>query len=187
MKVVLLGDSLTEYFPMDMLKEANADIINCGVGGETVAEIGARVQADAISNNPDKVIIQGGANDFQLAFYPGAKELAKKILGLAMRVKDGLPKAKVYVESLYPAYTDAIGNMPSWAKNRTNEEMMAINKELKKICEEKGIPYVDIFSKLVGESGQLPLEYTIDGIHLSRKGYEIVAKEIIPLLKRRFR
>ena len=36
--IVMFGDSLTDYFPMDKLKDIDADIINSGVAGDTIAE-----------------------------------------------------------------------------------------------------------------------------------------------------
>ena len=34
--IVMFGDSLTDYFPMDKLKDIDADIINSGVAGDTI-------------------------------------------------------------------------------------------------------------------------------------------------------
>ena len=43
--IVMFGDSLTDYFPMDKLKDIDADIINSGVAGDTIAEMGARLSS----------------------------------------------------------------------------------------------------------------------------------------------
>lgn len=53
--IVMFGDSLTDYFPMDKLKDIDADIINSGVAGDTIAEMGARLSYDVYPYHPDGV------------------------------------------------------------------------------------------------------------------------------------
>ena len=44
--IVMFGDSLTDYFPMEKLKNIDAQFINSGVAGDTIAEMGARLAYD---------------------------------------------------------------------------------------------------------------------------------------------
>ena len=44
--IVMFGDSLTDYFPMEKLKGIDAQFINSGVAGDTIAEMGARLAYD---------------------------------------------------------------------------------------------------------------------------------------------
>ena len=37
--IVMFGDSLTDYFPMEKLKDIDAQFINCGVAGDTIADL----------------------------------------------------------------------------------------------------------------------------------------------------
>ena len=46
----------------------------------------------------------------------------------------------------------------------------------------KEIPYVDVYRELIGEDGELPLSYTVDGVHLSREGYKQVWKVLSQVL-----
>lgn len=177
--IVMFGDSLTDYFPMEKLKDLDARIINSGQAGDTVAEMKARVFRDVVAYAPDVVIMQGGANDFLMSLYPGYEVLADRIFRLAETIKGNLPDAKIYVESLYPAYTKQIGLIPSWADGKSNEEIERINRALKKLCKEGEIRYMDIYGHLIGEDGQLPRDYTIDGIHLREPAYEIVSQCIL--------
>ena len=61
--IVMFGDSLTDYFPMEKLKNIDAQFINSGVAGDTIAEMGARLAYDVFPYKPDIIIMQGGAND----------------------------------------------------------------------------------------------------------------------------
>lgn len=177
--IVMFGDSLTDYFPMEKLKDINANIINSGVAGDTIAEMGARLSYDVFPYDPDIIFMQGGANDFLMSLYPGAKPLAQRLIRLALRIRERLPQTKIYIESMYPAYTKRIGLMPSWAEGKSNEEIQRINHEIEKLCQEYEFEYIDVFSKLIGGDGQLSREYTVDGIHLQDAAYDIVSQIII--------
>ena len=74
--IVMFGDSLTDYFPMEKLKDIDAQFINSGVAGDTIAEMGARLAYDVFPYKPDIIIMQGGANDFLMSLYPGARVLS---------------------------------------------------------------------------------------------------------------
>lgn len=182
--IVMFGDSLTDYFPMEKLKDIDANLINSGVAGDTIAEMGARLSYDVYPYHPDIIIMQGGANDFLMSLYPGAQPLAKRLIRLALRIRKQLPDTKIYIESMYPAYTKRIGLMPSWAEGKSNEEIQKINAEIKALCKKNEFEYVDIFEKLIGEDGQLSREYTVDGIHLQENAYDIVSLIIHQLLQK---
>ena len=173
-----IGDTVT-YEIIAELPEYGADIINSGVAGDTIAEMGARLSYDVYPYHPDIIIMQGGANDFLMSLYPGAKPLAERLIRLALRIRKQLPDTKIYIESMYPAYTKRIGLMPSWAEGKSNEEIQKINTWIKKLCKENDFNYIDVFSHLIGADGQLSREYTVDGIHLQDSAYEIVAEILI--------
>ena len=166
--IVMFGDSLTDYFPMEKLKDIDAQFINSGVAGDTIADI---------------IIMQGGANDFLMSLYPGARVLAERLIRLARRIRQQLPDTKIYIESMYPAYTKRIGLMPSWAEGKSNKEIQKINTEIQRLCKEDNFEYVDVFDKLIGEDGQLSREYTVDGIHLQENAYDVVAAIIYYLME----
>ena len=54
---------------------------------------------------------------------------------------------------------------------RTNEKIDAINDRLKILAKDKGITYIDINSHMKNAMGNLALDYTIEGLHISALGY----------------
>ena len=50
--------------------------------------------------------------------------------------------------------------------------------ELKKYCNDKNCTYLDMYSLLEDKDGNLKLEYTREGLHMSDKGYEVITKEL---------
>ena len=181
--LVLFGDSLTDYFPMELFKDVEAQVYNRGEAGNTVPEMAARAEMDVVSLRPDLVLMQGGANDYLLPFYRGAEVIAGQLLRTAERILEKLPGTRICIESLYPMYTKKTGNgIPFWSEGKSNKEIQAVNSEIERLCWEKEIPYVDVYRELIGEDGELPLSYTVDGVHLSREGYKQVWKVLSQVL-----
>ena len=46
------------------------------------------------------------------------------------------------------------------------------NKKIKEICKEKNITYVNVYDELTDKNGNLKLEYTVEGLHISDEGYK---------------
>ena len=181
--LVLFGDSLTDYFPMELFKDVEAQVYNRGEAGNTVPEMAARAEMDVVSLRPDLVLMQGGANDYLLPFYRGAEVIAGQLLRTAERILEKLPGPRICIESLYPMYTKKTGNgITVWSEGKSNKEIQAVNSEIERLCGEKEIPYVDVYRELIGEDGELPLSYTVDGVHLSREGYKQVWKVLSQVL-----
>lgn len=103
--LVLFGDSLTDYFPMELFQDVEAQVYNRGEAGNTVPEMAARAEMDVVSLKPDLVLMQGGANDYLLPFYRGAEVVAGQLLRTAERILEKLPGTRICIESLYPMYT----------------------------------------------------------------------------------
>ena len=222
-KIVLFGDSLTDYFPMEFFQNIKAQVYNRGEAGNTAPEMTARVSRDVVPLAPDIVLMQGGANDYLLPFYRGAETVAEQLVRAADRIRKYLPETKLYIQSLYPMNTlprearrpkdiehgmpcgytlprevrrpkdiehgmpcgytlprearrpkDIEHGIPFWSEGKSNHEIQRINSVIQKLCKDRGYYYVDVFARLAGEDGELPLSYTVDGVHLSMEGYEQV-------------
>ena len=67
--------------------------------------------------------------------------------------------------------------------DRNNKKIKELNKRLKDYCKENGIVYINLYETLADSEGNIKLEYTKEGLHLSDKGYEAVTKIIKSYLK----
>ena len=54
----------------------------------------------------------------------------------------------------------------------TNSRIQLYNSLIVQMCEEKGAVYLNVAEAVQDESGALPAEATVDGIHLKRPYYE---------------
>lgn len=60
--------------------------------------------------------------------------------------------------------------------SRNNEDIRTVNAELKRLEEKIGIDFVEVYDTLCDEQGNLKIDYTTDGLHLSVEGYFAVYK-----------
>jgi lysophospholipase L1-like esterase len=80
------------------------------------------------------------------------------------------PQTQLYIQSVLPVNDTSLAYNELKGKNPT---IVQLNSQLKKLCEEKNIPYIDIASLLSDEKGQLKANLTKDGIHLQPEAYII--------------
>ena len=59
-----------------------------------------------------------------------------------------------------------------------------MNSDIKKLCKEKSVSYINMYDLLVDDDGNLDDDYTKDGLHLDSDGYEVVTEEIMKILKK---
>jgi lysophospholipase L1-like esterase len=64
-----------------------------------------------------------------------------------------------------------------------NSEVDAFNSRLQSMAYDLGVHYIDVNSKLKNNYGCLPDNLTVDGLHLTQLGYEIVRDTLIENVK----
>jgi lysophospholipase L1-like esterase len=173
--IVWLGDSITdggewsELFPQ-------YNTLNRGISADNTFGILYRLH-EVIRRKPKKIFILIGINDI-------SKNIPDEvILRNYKKIIDSLqlqtPSTKIYVQSILPT-----NNAYSNFKNHQNktEHILYINKQLKKLCEEKAINYVNLYDAFLNAEGKLNEKYTNDGLHLTGEGYK-KWKEVLHQIK----
>lgn len=175
---LFLGDSITYMYDLDKYYEG-LPVVNSGVNGNDVEDIMNDIEERVYQYNPSKIFLLIGTNDIDHG--DSQEEIVNHIEELLLEIHKNRPYAEIYLESIYPVLEgEKVVNI------RTNEEIMAINKELESFCKKEDFTYIDMFSLLVDSSSddvKIKDEYTKDGLHLSDAGYEIVTEEIKKYLK----
>ena len=157
--IVMLGNSLTErgfwaeYFQ-------GKRVLNRGIGGDCISGMINRVQP-IVDGRPKAIFIMGGANE--------------RLLDIIAR---GTPRTKVYIQSLLPL-NEAHNETFMKGKNARFAEFNAL---LRAMAERRGLTFIDIWSGMQ-RNGELPEEYTFDGIHLKAAGYAVWIEKIRPYVK----
>ena len=179
-KVVFMGDSITEEWGR-ILPEffQSPAFINRGIGGQTTPQMLVRFKQDVINLNPAIVFILAGTNDIAGNTGPANQEMiTNNIFSMAeLSVRFSI---KVVLSSILP-----VDKYP-WAENikEVPETISKINQQLKSFSQKHNIIYLDYYSSMVGENRGLKKEYTTDGVHLNKKGYDVMSDLVHDVLKK---
>lgn len=169
-KILFIGDSLTEYFDWQQ-RFPEHEVMNLGIAGETVEGLAGRLNRIVTSiNNPDLIFIMTGINNIAMEDYDIVETYRDIVKNLSSEFKNVV----MVIQSILPV------RLP-WIDNRAIEN---INHSLEKIAKEFKVEYLDIYSLFI-DSDENPIsDYLLDdGVHLSEKGYEVWAKAVEGFLK----
>lgn len=159
-RIVFLGNSITEMGKWKNLLN-DSTVLNRGIGGDITFGVLDRLD-DVIRRKPSKVFLLIGINDIGKDI-PDAV-IADNIRKIVMRLQQGTPSTKIYVESIMPVNPD-IPNFPQHYNKQAH--ILATNKLIKKVAQELHVPYVNIHDLFIDKQGRLDAKYTFEGLHLT--------------------
>ncbi len=176
--IVFLGDSITNIYPLEDVFE-NMPIINSGISGYKTHDILDRMDNMVYKYNPTKVFLLIGINDYILEDMNNPRqEISEKIIEILKKIKENRPKAKLYLESIYPIDKE----LGKWEKDVNNEDIIEINKIIKEYAIKNGIIYIDLYNELTNDKGDFDNRYTDDGLHPNLKGYVKITSILMPYI-----
>ncbi len=178
--IALVGDSITEGFrSSELLPEYY--ILNRGIGGDTTEGVLSRMSESIFDTKASKVFLMIGTNDLGNGKKPD--EIIKNITEIIRQTQEKFPNIKIYLESIYPISKVEHEKIDKTMVGiRSNQDIERINCQLEKYMKEKNITYIDVNSQLKDENGNLKIEYTTEGLHLSALGYTKVVEILKPYL-----
>lgn len=183
-RVVFMGNSITdawinncpEYF-------SENNYIDRGISGQTTPQMLVRFRADVINLKPVAVTILAGTNDIAGNTGPSTLEMiADNIYSMAELARaNGI---KVILSSVLPAYA-----YPWKPGVEPAEKIAQLNQMIKAYADSHGIVYLDYYSAMVDERKGLKKEYSEDGVHPNKAGYQVMmglcSKAITKALKQK--
>jgi lysophospholipase L1-like esterase len=156
---ILVGDSLSLWFPKERLPTTKL-WLNQGISGDTSTGILKRLSAFA-KTKPDVIYIMAGINDLR----QGASD--EKILHnhyeIIRYLRRTHPRTQIIIQSILPTRLSTIPN------NRIRQ----LNYQLFRIAKKEGAYYLNLYNWFADFEGNLRVELTTDGLHLSKDGYEV--------------
>jgi lysophospholipase L1-like esterase len=156
---VMLGDSLSQWFPNDQLP-GDRFWLNQGISGDTSAGVLRRLSL-IDQTRPDVIHVMVGINDLR-----GGATDAEVLTNLETIMKElhqRHPSAQIYIHSLLPTRLPAI----------SNDRITALNSAIAQTAQRENVAYLDLQTTFSDDDGNLRLELTTDGLHLSRYGYAL--------------
>ncbi len=154
--IVFLGNSITNFNVWSDAFGGDTRIVNRGVAGITSAEVLEHIDLIACGK-PKKLFLMIGINDFATpeATVPNVK-------GIIDIMKKESPKTEIYIQSVLPTN-----------RGERSPYVEPWNKDLEKLCQETGVTYIDVWSRLIKSATDhgLKAECTTDNLHMNGPGY----------------
>jgi lysophospholipase L1-like esterase len=156
---VLVGDSLSMWFPSDLLPQGKL-WLNQGISGENTSQILQRLGAlDDV--RAETIYVMAGVNDLK----QGATDatVLNNSRAIIRRLKYEHPNATIVVQSLLPTRQAYL----------SPERAVRLNEKLQAIAQQEAAGYLNLHRLFVDYEGKMRADLTTDGIHLNRQGYEV--------------
>jgi len=168
--IVFIGNSIIENWEkLDPDFFTNKNYINKGISGQTTPQILNRFKKDVIDLHPKLVIILAGINDIAQNTGPiTLQETSENIFAMAELAKKH--QIKVVLCSVLPAL-----DFPWRNGLHPAGKIVTLNELLKKYANKNDILYLDYYSSMVDKNLGLIDDYTYDGVHPNKSGYQIMA------------
>jgi len=167
-KVVLFGDSITEGgFWSGWLP--GMPTANRGIGGDTVAQLTARV--DSAIDSPRAVSVLAGTNDLVRSDSKDADSIGSRFRELIAQIRQRDADVPLLINSVMPRGAKYI------------DTITTINGHYREIARDFDAEYLDLWPALATPSHTLRKEFTPDGLHLNGEGYRAWAAVLRPALE----
>lgn len=196
--LICLGDSITaagRLFSQNSLGEGyvsmlppflpDVQIINQGIDGFTISRVLQKAEQDCIGLNPDFITIQVGINNIGLmmntdrTFAQQGQMLAAYVLEYTDLLKKITANTQATVILLEPFVFPHPEEFAGWIP-----QVKALSGHIRELADIFGCTFLPLHDLLNQEAGRLEYEaITTDGIHLTRRGHEILAGRLSRILK----
>lgn len=176
---LFLGDSVTEGLGLYENPVKGVATVR-GYRGATPGDVVNRVVMTDFNTNeqsvPLDVVAQTAPRSIYLMF--GANALATRddeatensfiaYYGQMIdSIREAAPEADIYVQTMTPVAADYSST------GIYKERIRRVNEKLAAMALEKGVYFVDVYSALADENGDLRAEYSSDGLHMVAAGYK---------------
>ncbi len=163
--IVLLGDSMTERFPMDRVSDWG-DLCNRGIGGDKIGGwkyygVIDRLDLSVCDLKPKVVVMNIGVNDIVFANTP-MENMKENYQRVVSGMKECRPDTTVVLLSILPVRT---------TNKEFNPRILEFNQYVEGLAKRNGCLYVDLHSLYLDENNELREELASDTIHLTEDGY----------------
>lgn len=151
------------YF--DNKGDFETEVYNCGVSGDTVADVLKRFDAEAKARTPDKIVLAIGINDTLHSEDPGTNpaDFEKQYRSL-------LEKAKKFTSEIIILGLTNVDET-SGDHGYKNESIEKYDQKIKQLAENENLPFIDLFSTL-------SIDEFEDGLHPNTHGHQKIFEKV---------
>ncbi len=179
-QIVFVGDSITDLYKLDdHYTDLPLETYNRGVGGDNTTHLLKRLDVSITEIAPSVVVLLIGANDVN--GFVEDEVILENYTEIVTRIRTALPDTKLYCVSMIPQNDDLESYSHLSAADNT-ARILELNPQIRRIAEERGAVYVDLFPHLADGNNSLNKEYSDDGLHLNEAGLSVWTEIMLPLL-----
>lgn len=173
---ILLGDSLSLWFPVQMLP-SDRNWLNQGISGETSEGLLNRLDLFD-KNQPEVIFVMIGINDLIRGLSDETiLTNQQQIVRYLRRVH---PQAKIVLQSILPhGAQKATWERRDRLLSIPNSRIRELNQQLQAIAQEEEVSYLDLYPLFADVEGNLKIELSSDGLHLNPQGYLVWRSALI--------
>lgn len=167
---ILLGDSITLWFPTDLLP-GRKTWLNQAISGENSTGLRQRLYV-LDQAQPEAVFIMVGIND--LIWGKSESQLIDNIRAMVIYLQDHHPGTRIVLQSILPHAAERA----TWeGKDKLlalpNQRIQAANAQIKAVADQTGVTYLDLYPLFADGEGKMRSDLTTDGVHLNHEGYMV--------------
>jgi lysophospholipase L1-like esterase len=167
---VLLGDSLSLWFPVTLLP-TNRNWLNQGISGETTRGLFKRLPI-LERTRPETIFLMIGINDLLRGIDDFT--LLNNYENIIKDLRLVHPHSQIVVQSILPHG----GEKATWeGKKRllkiSQSRIRELNQQLRAIAQKQGAFYLNLHPLFTDQHGELRSELSTDGLHLNEQGYMV--------------
>ncbi len=178
MKVLCLGDSLTEAYGIDPIygwvnlleEDLKAELINAGISGDTTAGMLARCENLLLKHEPSHIIILGGTNDLWFGLkdeyiISNIQAISRHAKYYGVEVLIGLPTLSYNLNEL------------NFVQENYSECIRSFRNTLIHYCDLEEKLYIDFSLNMISD------HFLDDGLHPNKTGQEVMKANALTILK----
>ena len=178
-QIVFVGDSITDYYPLeDYYSDLSLSTYNRGISGDMTSGVYNRLKTSVYDVAPAKVVLLIGINDIHAG--RANDEIERNYTAILDGIKANLPETEVYCISVLPV-NDKVEAW-KWDHEAATTQIKDLNVRIKALADERGYTFLNLFSHFTDASDHLIADYSDDGLHPNRKGYDVWTGILKPLL-----
>jgi lysophospholipase L1-like esterase len=158
--------------------------LNQAISGETSAQLLRRLDLfDATA--PETIFVMIGINDLRQGY--GDDTLLANHRTIVRYLKAAHPNAQIFVQAILPHAGDRLKQLypgtvaPEWTDQLIavpNRRIRSLNQQLAEIARSEKVSFLDLYPHFADAEGNLIADLSTDGLHLSRRGYEVWRRQI---------
>ncbi|MEQ8211306.1 MAG: GDSL-type esterase/lipase family protein [Lacipirellulaceae bacterium] len=179
-RLIFLGDSITQGWTKEGLKTWNhyynpLAAANFGIAGDRTQHLLYRIQDGYfLENQPEVVVVLIGTNNIkeQRNTPPETVEGIEKVVEVLAKQ---LPKTRILLLGILPC-----GESPT---SQQRQDTAAVNLSLSQKSFGETVRFLDLGQHFLQSEGMISKEIMPDFLHLSSKGYQLLAEKLEPRLQ----